>query len=136
MKPVKSAAMLRRCGALLVVLVAVGCGGEEDPVHEPIPMPDPSPIEYPIALWDRGVEGETEVLLRVNEYGDVDSVLVSKPSGYEEFDSAAIAGARQLRFSPARRGERRIAMWTRLPVRFAQDSAAAARRPSATIGHE
>lgn len=101
------------------------CAPEPETATEPpVPMPEPSPIEYPVALWDRGVQGETEILIHVDERGDVDSVLVSKGSGYAEFDSAALAGARRLRFTPGRRGERRVAMWTRIPVRFARDSTA------------
>jgi TonB family protein len=100
------------------------CRAEAGEIEVPVPMPDPSPIEYPEALWDRRVQGETELLIHVTEFGDVDSVLVSVASGYAEFDSAAVRGARRLRFTPGRRGERRVAMWTRLPVRFAQDSTA------------
>jgi TonB family protein len=116
----------------LAVLVACGSGGSDDYVEDPLPMPDPSPIEYPIALWDERVEGETEVMIHVNEFGDVDSVFVSKPSGHAEFDTAAVRGARQLRFTPGRRGDRRVAMWTRMPIRFSQDSTAAIGEPTAS----
>jgi TonB family protein len=105
-------------------LAVAACAESEGAVQEPVPMPDPTPIEYPVALWDRRVQGETEVLIHVNQYGDVDSVLVSKASGHAEFDSAAVAGARHLRFTPGKRGDRHVAMWTRIPVRFAQDSSA------------
>jgi TonB family protein len=131
-------ARARAYAAAMVLPVAAACGGEEPgPVREPVPMPDPTPIDYPVALWDRRVEGETEIMVRVNEYGDVDSAYVTKTSGYIEFDSAAVAGARSLRFTPGRRGDRHIAMWTRIPVRFARDSTATVGEPSATgLNHE
>jgi len=105
-------------------LALSGCGEADGPVTDPVPMPDPSPIEYPVALWDRNVQGETELMIHVNEFGDVDSAVVSRTSGHEEFDSAAVNGARRLRFTPGRRGDRHVAMWTRIPVRFTQDSTA------------
>jgi TonB family protein len=105
-------------------LLIAACGEEPGALEEPVPMPDPTPVEYPVALWDRKVQGETELLVHVNQWGDVDSVLVSKASGYAEFDSAAVTGARRLRFTPGRRGDRHVAMWTKVPVRFAQDSSA------------
>ena len=113
-------------------LLACGGSAENGEVQEPVPMPDPSPIEYPIALWDQRVEGETEVLIHVNEVGDVDSVQVSRPSGHAAFDSAAIRGTRRLRFSPGRHGDRRVAMWLRVPVRFSQDSTAALGAPTSS----
>ncbi|MEX0908063.1 MAG: energy transducer TonB [Gemmatimonadota bacterium] len=122
---------IRTCVACGLVLAA--CGRDPEPVREPVPMPDPSPIEYPVALWDRKVQGETEVMVHVNEFGDVDSALVSDPSGFAEFDSAAVAGARRLRFTPGKRGDRFVPMWTRVPVRFSQDSAVAP-RPAARPG--
>jgi TonB family protein len=118
---------------LFGTLAFAACGSENDgAVEEPVPMPAPSPIEYPVALWDRRVQGETEVLIHVNVYGDVDSAMVSRSSGYAEFDSAAVRGARQLRFTPGRRGDRRVAMWTKVPVRFAQDSTAQVGAPTSS----
>jgi TonB family protein len=127
--------MRRRTRALLgaaACAATAACGAAGGTVEEPAPLPDPSPIEYPVALWDSRVEGETELMVHVNERGDVDSVFVSKGSGHAAFDSAALAGARRLRFSPGRRGDRPAAMWTKLPVRFSQDSTAAvgAARPA------
>ena len=109
---------------MLCVLLAAACDGAAEPVTDPVPMPDASPIEYPIGLWDRNVQGETEIMVHVDQFGDVDSAVVSKTSGYAEFDSAAVNGARRLRFTPGKRGDRHVAMWTRMPVRFAQDSTA------------
>jgi periplasmic protein TonB len=101
-----------------------GGGGEPQSVQNPVPMPDPTPVDYPVALWDSRVEGETEVLVLVNERGNVDSVRVGQSSGHVEFDSAAVEGARHLRFTPGRRGDRPAAMWTIIPIRFARDSTA------------
>jgi TonB family protein len=112
------------------VLLVGACGGDDAEVDAPVPLGSDASIEYPVALWDRKVEGETEVLIHVNAYGDVDSALVAKTSGYAAFDSAAVSGARQMRFAPGRKGDKRIAMWTRIPVRFAQDSSAVIGEPT------
>jgi TonB family protein len=101
-----------------------GCDGTNEVVQEPIPIPDPTPVAYPEGLWDRGVQGETEIMVHVDEMGDVDSVFVSRSSGFSDFDSAAVNGARRLRFTPGQQGDRRIAMWTKIPVRFSRDSTA------------
>lgn len=114
-----------RCGVLIACVLLQACNGASDVVQEPIPIPDPTPVSYPQDLWDLGIQGETEVLVHVDEMGDVDSVRVSKTSGFSDFDSAAVNGARRLRFTPGQRGDRRIPMWTRIPVRFSRDSTAA-----------
>lgn len=109
--------------ALVVVLAACEQAAEE-PLQQPVPMAEKNPVEYPVSMWDRKVEGETMLLVHVNEYGDVDSAYVEKTSGHADFDTAAVKGAKLLRFTPGRRGEKHIAMWTRLPIRFALDSTA------------
>lgn len=126
------------CGsAVLVCALLQGCNGTTEEVQPPIPIPDPTPIAYPEGLWDRGVQGETEVLIHIDEMGDVDSVLVSKTSGYSDFDSAAVNGVRRLRFTPGQRGDRRVPMWTRMPVRFSRDSTASIGSPTSSgISHE
>lgn len=105
--------------------VSAGCEGSQASIEPPAPMPNESPFEYPIDLWDLREQGETMLLVHVTETGDVDTVAVDVSSGLAAFDSAAVRGARRLRFSPARQGDRRIPAWTRVPVRFQVDTAGA-----------
>jgi protein TonB len=108
-----------------LVLAVAACGGDEPLVQaEPIDAPT-SPFKYPVALWDKGIEGEVLLLVRVTETGQVDSVKVERSSGRAAFDSAATRGATQLRFLPAHRGGRTLATWLHIPVRFTRDSTAA-----------
>lgn len=106
---------------LLAVLIIAGCGGDL-PEVEPELIITTSPFEYPLELWDQGVEGETVLLVHVNSLGQVDSVKVHLSSGHAQFDSAALAGAYRLRFVPGRRGDKRVDMWARLPVKFSQET--------------
>jgi len=58
--------------------------------------------------------------VRVTDLGFVDSVVVMESSGYSAFDSSAVRGARTLRFSPARQGDKRIEVWAHVPVQFSK----------------
>lgn len=107
-----------------IAAAVLACNGPEEPVESPTPMPGESPFEYPLDLWDQRIEGETMLMVHVTELGRVDSVYVLETGGFTEFDSAATAGARRMQFSAGRQGDRRVAMWTKVPVRFALDSAA------------
>lgn len=104
--------------ALLAALpLAAGC--EPEPVPEAPPRQlSASDFQYPEELWDAGVEGETILRLFVTPAGTVDSVLVERTSRHPAFDQAAVAGARELRFQPATRGEERVGAWVLLPVQF------------------
>lgn len=102
---------------LLAVAVVAGCGQEPLPESPPQQMPG-SPFHYPEELWDAGVEGQTMLRLFVSPAGAVDTVRVERGSGYAAFDSSAVAGARELRFEPARRGPEAVGAWVLLPVQF------------------
>ena len=119
---------------LLIVLALAGCERTGDPVEQPALMPGPSPFAYPVELWDRGIQGESMLMVHVSELGIVDSAYVLTTSGFQEFDSAAARGAHALRFSPGRQGRRRVAMWTRVPVRFSLDTLQAVGLPAAGNG--
>jgi protein TonB len=108
---------LSRIAAVPFLILLAGCG-EAEPVEEPTPLYGEIPIEYPLDLWDADVEGEVVLRVRVTKTGVVDSVEVLEPSGYPSFDSAAVRGARQLRYSPARRDGEMITVWARVPVQF------------------
>lgn len=100
----------------LVAIAVVGCE-EAAPVTPPRQLPG-SPFHYPEELWDAGVEGETVLRLWVNEEGRVDTVRIERPSEYPAFDSAAVRGARDLQFEPARQNDGPVGTWVLLPVQF------------------
>lgn len=109
----------RLCAGVAVAMAAAGCGAERE-IEQPTPNFAEVPIEYPLHMWDQDMEGETILRVRVSDVGDVDSVEVLTSSGYPSFDSAAVAGARDLRFTPARRDGKRIAVWAEVPVHFSK----------------
>lgn len=113
--------MTRTATAILVAaLTTSACAVEDAPLVLPEPIKQPSPFLYPERLWDEGVEGQAVVMVHVTEEGDVDSVYVRSTSGHEAMDSAAVAGARELRFRPGRRGVDAVEVWVRIPVRFSK----------------
>lgn len=102
-----------------VLAFAGGCGAEGE-IEQPTPLFGRVPIEYPLHMWDQDMEGETLLRVRVGDTGGVDSVEVVETSGYGSFDSAAVSGARKLRFTPARQDGERIEVWAEVPVRFSK----------------
>ena len=94
-----------------------GCSADQE-IESPSPLSASVPIDYPLDLWDQGIEGSSILKVRVTDLGDVDSVVLMESSGYPAFDSSAVRGARTLRFSPARQGDKRIEVWAHVPVYF------------------
>lgn len=121
----------RVAASLLTAALAVGslAGCEGGEVDEPELLTAEMPIEYPLDLWDRGVEGRTLLRVRVDASGRVDSVEVTESSGYAAFDSAATRGARDLEFRPARRDGEPTTVWAEVPVHFSRDTAPEPRAP-------
>ncbi|MQA89117.1 MAG: TonB family protein [Gemmatimonas sp.] len=116
----------RRSIALISLVLSATACTEPEPEVPPVQLNE-SAFHYPEDLWDAGVEGETVLEIHVSAAGTVDSARVGETSGYEQFDSAAIAGANDLRFVPARRGSDSVAVRVLLPIQFhlpAEDSAA------------
>jgi protein TonB len=105
--------------AVAALLAATGCGG--DPViDQPRPLYGEDPVEYPLSLWDAGVEGETVLRVRVTDTGVIDSIEIATSSGNVGLDSAAVSGVRDLRFEPGREDGERTRMWATLPVVFSK----------------
>ncbi len=109
----------RLLGFLLMTAVSAGCGGDGE-LERPAPLTAELAIEYPLELWDQGIEGECLLKVRVNDLGLVDSVIVVESAGHPAFDSAAIRGAREMRFRPARQDGKRIEVWAQVPVHFSK----------------
>jgi TonB family protein len=120
--------------AAVVALGAVGCrkARPTDPVasadrasaapdqEPPVALNGDSPIQYPPRLYDQKVEGDVVLRLYVDSTGRLapESSRVVEASGYSALDSAALTGARRLRFAPARRHGLPIATAFLQPVEF------------------
>lgn len=120
-------AALLACAPLLVT----GCADTTTPVlgglrvgvsggsfHVPVLRNERLPFRYPAEAWRNRVGGETRLRIHITREGTVDSAYVVKSSGHPSLDSAALTGARELRYRPARRGDRPVAVWAVLPVRY------------------
>jgi TonB family protein len=78
------------------------------------------PFRYPLAEFTRKIEGNVMLRLYVDTSGMVvpDSTRVSESSGIKGLDAAAVTGAAQLRFKPARLRGIPIAVSMLFPVHF------------------
>ena len=110
---------MRRFVTAALTLALTACANDA-PLALPVAVEQETPFVYPEELWDEGVESQAVVMVHVTAEGTVDSVYVRTTSGYEAMDTAALRGARELRFQPGRRGEEPVDVWVRLPVRFSR----------------
>ncbi|MBL0171560.1 MAG: energy transducer TonB [Gemmatimonadaceae bacterium] len=78
------------------------------------------PFQYPVAQYLGRMEGNVTLRLFVDAEGRVvtDSTRIDQSSGISAFDSAALAGARELRFRPARRRGTAVPVALLYPVHF------------------
>lgn len=114
-----SAPLLAGCADTMTPVVGglrVGVSGGS--FHVPVLRNERLPFRYPAEAWRERVGGETRLRIHIDREGRVDSAYVVKSSGHPALDSAALAGARDLRYRPARRGEEPVAVWAVLPVRY------------------
>jgi len=119
----------------LALVAVLGCGdrsvgtvalGDHQPAAEstadqpPVAINPVTPMTYPPALLEQGIEGRVLLRLYVDAQGNLipDSTRLAESSGYPALDSAALGGAKELRFSPALRNGRAIAAPFLQPVHF------------------
>ncbi|MGH7578614.1 MAG: energy transducer TonB [Gemmatimonadales bacterium] len=108
------AAAVASCGDRSVGTVALG---DHQPAVEstadqpPVAINPVTPMSYPPALLEQGIEGRVLLRLFVDAQGKLipDSTRLAESSGYPALDSAALSGSQELRFSPALRNGRAIA---------------------------
>jgi protein TonB len=88
-------------------------------VREAIPVyrSNPPP-EYPAVARRRGYEGTVVVEVLVSKEGGVQDFRLLQSSGYPVLDRAATAAIKSWLFEPARKGDKKIEMWVKVPVRF------------------
>ncbi len=78
---------------------------------------NPSPA-YPRTARKRGFHGIVVLSVFVDENGKVSNLWVSTSSGYILLDNAAVKAVKDWAFEPGMKGDKRIAMWVKVPIRF------------------
>lgn len=130
-----TSARLRGCG--LGALLLAACSKDPEQVRReaaigrndvPVAINGESPFQYPPDLYDQGLEGEVRLRLYVDSAGRVlpESTQIAVSSGTPRLDSAALAGAAQLRFAPAHRDGAPVGAAFYQPVVFRRPASATA----------
>lgn len=74
--------------------------------------------EYPPLLRDAGIGGRVQVFVYVDARGRVRDARVSRSSGHDALDGAAVAVAGAMEFEPARNRDEVVPVWIALPITF------------------
>ena len=86
----------------------------------PVMLSRDVPVRYPPSLYGKKAQGNVVLRIFIDSTGRVhpESTVVTESSGQAAFDSAAIAGVKDLRFSPAQRHGAPVAVSILVPIYF------------------
>jgi protein TonB len=87
------------------------------PVYNAAYLSNPPP-PYPVAARRRGQEGVVLLSVLVSEAGLPKEIKLARSSGAPVLDEAALEAVKGWKFVPARQGERSVAAWVEVPIRF------------------
>ncbi len=95
-------------------------GGPVVPDSLPRLLNDSLPFKYPVGLYMQLISDSVTLRLYIDEFGTpvADSTTVAAAATHAAFDSAAIQGARELRFRPAYARGRPIPFAVLFPIQF------------------
>lgn len=96
-------------------------GGVVLPSFDAAYLQNPEP-DYPALSKRLGEEGRVILRVFVTPEGLADQVEIRQSSGHPRLDQAALGTVRRWRFTPARRGQERLAAWVLVPLSFQLDA--------------
>lgn len=102
-----------------VATAVIACGGHNPPAFDTPPvLVNREEITEAMRSVGAGLDTRVVLFLRIDERGYVRGSRVSKSSGSDELDDAALWIAERMRFEPARRDGRAVASAVEIPVTF------------------
>jgi len=88
-------------------------------IREAIPIYRENPLpKYPKIARRRGYQGTVVLEVLVNEEGRVGEMRIFRSSGHSVLDQAAMSSVKHWVFEPGRRGNKKVEMWVKVPIRF------------------
>jgi len=108
-----------------IITVSKETGKEDEPVPgkqiireaRPLYRSNPPP-KYPAVARRRGFQGNVNLEVLVGPIGNVLDLRVLSSSGYPILDRAAETAVKNWTFEPGMRGQEKVEMWVRVPIRF------------------
>lgn len=76
------------------------------------------PPKYPAVARRRGFQGNVVLEVLVSPVGNIIELHVLSSSGYPILDRAAKSSVKNWTFEPGMRGQEKVEMWVRVPIRF------------------
>ena len=76
------------------------------------------PPKYPAVARRRGFQGNVVLEVLVGPAGNVMELHILSSSGYPVLDRAAKSSVKNWTFEPGMRGQQKVEMWVRVPIRF------------------
>ena len=99
--------------------VAVDIEKKRPVVIEAVPLYKVNPLpEYPRIARKRGYQGTVVLEVLVDQNGRVGDLRLFTSSGYSILDKKAMASVKGWLFEPGMKGDKKVDMWVRVPVRF------------------
>ncbi|NQT09689.1 MAG: energy transducer TonB [Desulfobacteraceae bacterium] len=87
--------------------------------REAVPLYKVNPLpKYPRLARKRGYQGTVVLNVLVNQNGRVGDLRLFTSSGYSILDRKAIESVKVWLFEPGMKGDKKLDMWVRVPVRF------------------
>ncbi len=88
-------------------------------IREAIPLyRENPPPRYPRIARRKGYEGTVVLAVLVNPEGRVANCRIFRSCGHPVLDKAAMKSIRNWLFEPGMRGEKKVEMWVKVPIRF------------------
>lgn len=88
-------------------------------IREAIPIYKKNPPpKYPRIARLRRYQGKVIIEVLVNPEGRVGDLRLLKSSGYAVLDRAAMKAVRNWAFEPGMRGDKKVEMWVKVPIKF------------------
>jgi protein TonB len=88
-------------------------------IREAVPLyRENPPPTYPRIARRKGYEGTVVLEVLVNAEGKVADCRIRRSCGHFVLDNAAMKSIRNWVFEPGMRGEKRVEMWVKVPIRF------------------
>jgi len=88
---------------------------EVEKMPELVYQPEP---EYPVEAAEKGIEGVVGIKAYINKQGKPEKVKISKSSGQDILDQAALKSARDYRFKPAMNDGKAVGAWVEFNISF------------------